>query len=461
MTAALRNRTGGVGRITLVGLAGLIMAALTGAGAGPAQANDGYAETGAGGLVFVEAPAGLHMAREDLTIAADRIRVAYRFENRSGRPIEALVAFPLPDIAPADPHEALGTPPSEVAVLPFRTEVDGRPVRYQTERRAFACQGGGWIDTGAAEQRCCADYDWETQACTPAQGTPEVTDTLARLGLLDVLDAEPVQARLNALPPAALDDLVRLGAVRLFGPDVTANWVQRIRHYRTQVFPADRPLEVVHTYQPVPGASVWGPSDIGGWGTVWAVRYVLNTAGTWTGPIERFSLTIEPHEAPDREVIVVAGLDDLRRDSDGRVRTEITNFAPRRDIVVTWFPSATPEARHTGSEAYLMYAYGAWPGMTEPFWISPNAWGLPPGRFPGASVRPITAQELEQIGTEELAEMRNEIFARHGYVFKTERWSRHFQAADWYRPRPGQTVTLTPVEQANVAVIKATETARP
>lgn len=428
--------------------------------AGTAQANDGYAETGAGGLVFAEAPAGLHIAREDLTIASDRIEVAYRFENRSGRPIEALVAFPLPDIALEERYEDAGATPSELAALPFSTKIDGQPVSYRTERRAFACQGGSWIDTGSAEQRCCADFNWDTQHCTPAQGTPEITDTLARLRLLDLLEPEPVQARLNSLPPSARQELADLGAVRQFGDELSANWVQRIRHYRRQTFPADRPLEVVHRYEPIPGGSVWGPSDIGGWGTVWAVRYVLTTANTWTGPIEHFSLTIEPRAAPDREVIVVAGLDDLDRDADGRVRKEIKNFKPRRDIVVTWFPTATPEARKTGAEAYLMFAYGAWPGMTGPYWISPNAWELPPGRFPGASTRRIAPEELDNIGTEELAEMRNEIYARHGHVFRSARWREHFQATDWYQPSPGQPVTLTPLEQANVAVIQATERSR-
>jgi hypothetical protein len=98
--------------------------------------------------------------------------------------------------------------------------------------------------------------------------------------------------------------------------------------------------------------------------------------------------------------------------------------------------------------------------MTEPYWISPNAWELPPGRFPGASARRIDLEELEHIGTEDLAEMRNEIYARHGHVFRSAHWREHFEAADWYRPKPGQTVTLTPLEQANVAIIQAAERAR-
>jgi hypothetical protein len=86
---------------------------------------------------------------------------------------------------------------------------------------------------------------------------------------------------------------------------------------------------------------------------------------------------------------------------------------------------------------------------------------LPPGRFPEASIRRLRAADLARLSTQDLAEMRNEIYARHGYVFRTARWSRHFQATDWYRPNPSGTVTLTPLEQANVAVIQAEERSRP
>jgi hypothetical protein len=41
--------------------------------------------------------------------------------------------------------------------------------------------------------------------------------------------------------------------------------------------------------------------------------------------------------------------------------------------------------------------------MTEPYWISPRAWDLPPERFPGTSVRRIAPEELENIASEDLA----------------------------------------------------------
>lgn len=34
----------------------------------------------------------------------------------------------------------------------------------------------------------------------------------------------------------------------------------------------------------------------------------------------------------------------------------------------------------------------------------------------------------------ELDIMRNEIFADHGYIFKTEKWESYFQQQYWYTP---------------------------
>jgi hypothetical protein len=48
-------------------------------------------------------------------------------------------------------------------------------------------------------------------------------------------------------------------------------------------------------------------------------------------------------------------------------------------------------------------------------------------------------------------EMRNEIFARYGRSFKTDKWKEHFGAQDWYQIREDYTDDwLSPVAQANV-----------
>jgi len=56
------------------------------------------------------------------------------------------------------------------------------------------------------------------------------------------------------------------------------------------------------------------------------------------------------------------------------------------------------------------------------------------GNYPEASKRELTDDDLYNLGEDELAEMRNEIYARHGYSFKNKDWRYHFEALDWYMP---------------------------
>ncbi|MEQ9813232.1 MAG: YARHG domain-containing protein [Azospirillaceae bacterium] len=53
---------------------------------------------------------------------------------------------------------------------------------------------------------------------------------------------------------------------------------------------------------------------------------------------------------------------------------------------------------------------------------------------------------------------RNEIFARHGAFFRSDDLAAFFATRDWYARDPG-VVSLTPVEQANVATIQEVEAA--
>ena len=54
--------------------------------------------------------------------------------------------------------------------------------------------------------------------------------------------------------------------------------------------------------------------------------------------------------------------------------------------------------------------------------------------------------------------MRNEIFARHGYIFKTSDMINHFREESWYRPLyVNVTSMLSSIEKANVNFIKSYE----
>jgi hypothetical protein len=74
------------------------------------------------------------------------------------------------------------------------------------------------------------------------------------------------------------------------------------------------------------------------------------------------------------------------------------------------------------------------------------------------SAQPIPAGLLEGMFLEDARKLRNEIYARHGKVFK-DRWLQgYFKSFDWYKPNPRYTDSvLTSVERQNAAAIAAYE----
>ena len=81
-----------------------------------------------------------------------------------------------------------------------------------------------------------------------------------------------------------------------------------------------------------------------------------------------------------------------------------------------------------------------------------------PGRFPEASERLLTASDLRDLNKEDLKIMRNEIFARHGYIFKTAEMKQYFQKQSWYTPRYSDVnAKLSKTELKNIDLIKSYE----
>jgi serine/threonine-protein kinase len=81
-----------------------------------------------------------------------------------------------------------------------------------------------------------------------------------------------------------------------------------------------------------------------------------------------------------------------------------------------------------------------------------------PGRFPEASTRLLTAGDFARRTSWELRIMRNEIFARHGYIFKTPEMRSYFAQQSWYSPRYDDVSRLlSDVEVRNVKMIKSSE----
>jgi len=74
------------------------------------------------------------------------------------------------------------------------------------------------------------------------------------------------------------------------------------------------------------------------------------------------------------------------------------------------------------------------------------------------SAKPITQALLEGLFIEDASQMRHEIYARHGKVFKEPWLQKYFSSFDWYKADPNFTdAALTEVEKKNVATIVAYE----
>ena len=70
----------------------------------------------------------------------------------------------------------------------------------------------------------------------------------------------------------------------------------------------------------------------------------------------------------------------------------------------------------------------------------------------------LTAETFEGLFTEDLRVLRNEIYARHGRVFKDAELQKTFAAMSWYQPNPAYTDSLlTEVEQKNLKLIVEAE----
>ena len=78
--------------------------------------------------------------------------------------------------------------------------------------------------------------------------------------------------------------------------------------------------------------------------------------------------------------------------------------------------------------------------------------------IPDSDSRVLTKNDLKGFTKEELGFVRNEIFARHGYVFSSEKYNDYFGAKSWYTPDPSFTADmLTDTENKNIALIKELE----
>ncbi len=83
---------------------------------------------------------------------------------------------------------------------------------------------------------------------------------------------------------------------------------------------------------------------------------------------------------------------------------------------------------------------------------------ITPGIYPEGSTRYINENDLSGLDSWDLKVFRNEIFARHGYIFTTQNMIDYFREQKWYRPRRKDVKSLlSAVEKENIQFIKSYE----
>ena len=82
--------------------------------------------------------------------------------------------------------------------------------------------------------------------------------------------------------------------------------------------------------------------------------------------------------------------------------------------------------------------------------------------FQQSSTEYLSQSQVSRLSDYQLGIARNEIYARHGYIFKLDRFKSYFESQSWYIPRysDASSISLNEIETYNVALIKAEEDSR-
>ncbi|KQU98040.1 hypothetical protein ASD12_21545 [Mesorhizobium sp. Root102] len=318
-----------------------VLTAVLALSAAPALANDSVAELGTGGLILSRSDA-VAMQSEDLFISPEKVTVDYVFHNNTDKDVDAIVAFPMPDIS-GNPEEIPAIPENQSDnFLGFEVTTDGAPAKPQLEQKVLALG----IDVSAELK---------------AQNVPFYPF------------GDAAQAALAKLPQAVTDDWVNRGIIiEDSGSDGTETnkvytpfWQLRSTYWWRSTFPANKDVHVSHRYKP----SVGGTSSVsffyddkfqGQYATYKtrycmddtfenAVRkaakdgpdgypqynesriaYILTTGGNWAaGTIGKFKLTVD--KGNPRALVSFCG-DNVKKVGPTTFEMTADDFYPEHDI---------------------------------------------------------------------------------------------------------------------------------
>lgn len=304
----------------------------------PALANDSEASLGVGGLTLKESKS-ISLDYEDLYISADEVRITYRFTNHGKKPVDTLIAFPMPVI---DPQENQDHYRFDWTQLDFTTTVDGKPVTLNVANVAL-------VD-GRNVTALLKKHGWD-----PGLGSNDGDHQV-----------------FNKLTKAQIDAGVKDGLLARIGDSVSPKWVSQYHITRKQRFPAGKTVVVTHRYRPVIGGTAAGGllkqyrDGADGSGKYYAesyctdqdfldsfdrkvkalgdpkvyaetwVDYVLSSGANWRGPIKDFRLVVDKG-APDN--LVSFCMDGVKKISPTQFEVRKKNFEPKRDLsilIINW-----------------------------------------------------------------------------------------------------------------------------
>lgn len=317
-----------------------ILTAALALSAAPALANDSVAELGTGGLILSRSDA-VSMESEDLYISPEKVTVDYVFRNNTDKDVDAIVAFPMPDIS-GDPEESPAIPENQSDnFLGFEVTIDGVAAKPQLEQKVFALG----IDIGA-------DLKAQNVPFNPF--------------------GDAAKAALEKLPQAVADDWVNRGIIIQDSSDDAASkpvyapfWQLRSTYWWRSTFPANKAVKVSHRYKPSVGGTssvsffydgqfqgqyaAYKPrycmddafenavrkaakDDPDGYPKYFESRiaYILTTGGNWAaGTIGKFKLTVD--KGNPKALISFCG-DNVRKLGATTFEMTASDFYPEHDI---------------------------------------------------------------------------------------------------------------------------------
>ncbi|MBZ9675921.1 DUF4424 domain-containing protein [Mesorhizobium sp. ES1-1] len=318
-----------------------VLTAMLTLGVAPALANDSVAELGTGGLILSRSDA-VAMQSEDLFISPQKVTVDYVFHNNTDKDVEAIVAFPMPDIS-GDPEEMPAIPEDQSDnFLGFEVTIDGVAAKPQLEQKVFAL--GIDISADLKAQNVPFNPFGNAAKAALAKLAPAVVEDWVNRGIIIEDSAESADGTTPAYAPF---------------------WQLRSTYWWRSTFPANKDVHVSHRYKP----SVGGTSSVsffydgqfqgpyasyktrycmdGGFED--AVRkaakngpdgyppyhesriaYILTTGGNWAaGSIGKFKLTVD--KGNPKSLVSFCG-DNVRKTSPTTFQMTAEDFYPEHDI---------------------------------------------------------------------------------------------------------------------------------